>query len=58
MVSNVQRRRIRLTRAMHFKLRRPDARRCYARRVTVVESVSSPLKDVRGFTGQGLQDRP
>jgi len=45
----------RLTGAMRFKLRQPEARRRYARRKAVVEPVFGQLKDARGFTSFSLR---
>jgi transposase len=42
--------RCRATGAMRFKLRRPEARRRYARRKVIVEPVFGQLKEDRGFT--------
>jgi transposase len=47
--------RSRPTGAMRFKLRRPDARRRYARRKAIVEPVFGQLKEVRGFTTLSLR---
>jgi transposase len=47
--------RSRLTGAMRFKLRQPEARRRYARRKTIVEPVFGQLKDARGFTSFSLR---
>ena len=47
--------RSRLTGAMRFKLRQPEARRRYARRKTIVEPVFGHLKDVRGFRSFSLR---
>jgi transposase len=47
--------RSRPTGAMRFKLRRPDARRPYARRKTSVEPVFGQLKEARGFTAFSLR---
>jgi transposase len=41
--------------AMRFKLRRPEARRRYARRKAIVEPVFGQLKEVRGFAALGLR---
>jgi hypothetical protein len=40
---------------MRFKLRQPDARRRYARRVAIVEPVFGQLKEARGFTTRSLR---
>jgi transposase len=45
----------RATGAMRYKLRQPAARRCYARRKTIVEPVFGQLKENRGFTGVSLR---
>jgi transposase len=47
--------RSRLTGAMRFKLRQPEARRRYARRKAIVEPVFGQLKDVRGFRSFSLR---
>ena len=40
---------------MRHKLRRPDARRRYARRKAIVEPVFGQLKEDRGFTTVSLR---
>jgi transposase len=47
--------RCRPTGAMRFKLRRPEARRRYARRKAIVEPVFGQLKEDRGFTTLSLR---
>jgi transposase len=50
--------RSRPTGAMRHKLRRPDARRRYARRKAIVEPVFGQLKEDRGFVGVSLRGLP
>jgi len=45
----------RLTGAMRFKLRQPEARQRYARRKAIVEPVFGQLKEVRGFASLSLR---
>jgi len=47
--------RSRLTGAMRFKLRQPEARHRYARRKAIVEPVFGQLKEVRGFVAFSLR---
>ena len=47
--------RSRLTGALRFKRRQPEARRRYARRKAIVEPVFGQLKDARGFTSCTLR---
>jgi transposase len=47
--------RCRPTGAMRFKLRRPEARRRYARRKAIVEPVFGQLKEARGFASLSLR---